>query len=253
MGARLAGVLVAIGVCAGLLAGVASAQPQSTAVNAAAPRLLVGSDGHGVRVDRRDGFRFVYTTSAKARYAQIAGRHVDISCDQLRRLSGGLIVDTGGGGTEVKASAHRAPIASGYIGAADVCYLGTLLPQSREQVVAVVATSRRGALFLDQQADARRVGELVLSLGLLTAGQEQRLLGALGGVALRSEHAVPPGHQVGAYFHGSHAYAAQRDRAGKLLFLRADGDVVSTDLFGFYTDPSLSGIGPYVGQQGPVD
>lgn len=235
--------VVGLGLVAGLLIAASAA--------AASQRLLIGSDGQGVRVDRRDGWRVVYTAAAAGRYAQIAGRRVTISCDTVTN-DNGVLLDTGGGGTTQRVPAHRAALATGLLDDADLCYVARFLSSGTIKVMAVVAATRRGALFLDQQADIRSVVGLAFDVSLFPHSLsvlEQRT----GAVRLPRSGATPPGHRLGLFAHGGRVYAAQRDLFGTLLFLGFHGRVVTTSVFGPMTDPSISGVGPWVGQTGPAD
>ena len=47
---------------------------------AAAKQLAPGSDGHGVRAVRYRGLTLIFGSAAAARYRQIAGRRIEITC-----------------------------------------------------------------------------------------------------------------------------------------------------------------------------
>lgn len=243
----VAGALIAIAV-GGLLVAV-TAGPGRALGHQARWRPLVGSDGHGVRAVRGpSGLMLLFSPP---RYEQVAGRVVNVECDRASEVGGGILEPSTGGATHFRAPAGRAPLATGEAGRADLCSVG-LVHRRSERVVAVVALTRRGALFLDQQADIRAITELTLLPVRPSSPAERALMRRLGAVRLASAQAVPPPHRLGYYSAPRHRYAAQRDRAGVRLFLQVDGTVVRTNLFGTLTDPANGG-GPFEGQTRRLD
>ncbi len=201
-------------------------------------RVVLGTDGHGVHVDQRNGIVFTYDRSAAKRYKRIAGRLVITNCDNVSRSSSdGLILDTGGGGVEIRAPKRRAPIVDGDLIHADFCTLSLPVSRDQERVVATVPLSAVGVEYLDQ----RRVAGRVLSVVAAPARFRDRLLRALGAVRLTSQQTIPPGGKLGAYASGEHLYVAERDQAGLLLFWQIDGPVTRTNMIPFVTDPTMLG------------
>jgi len=192
----------------------------------------LGSRGH------RNGIVFTYDRSAAKRYKRIAGRIVITNCDNVSRSSpDGLILDTGGGGVEIRAPRRRAPIVDGDLIHADFCTLSLPVSRDQERVVATVPLSAVGVEYLDQ----RRVAGRVLSVVAAPARFRDRLLRALGAVQLTSQQTIPPAGKLGAYVSGEHLYVAERDQAGLLLFWQIDGPVSRTNMIPFVTDPTMLG------------
>lgn len=220
-----------LAVSALILTDGASAQTAPTHV-------VLGTDGHGVHVDQRNGIVFTYDPSAAKRYKRIAGRLVITNCDNVSRSSpDGLILDTGGGGVEIRAPRHRAPIVDGDLTRADFCTLALPVSGDKERVVATVPLSAVGVEYLDQ----RRVARGVLAVVAVPAPFRDRLLRALGAVQLTSQQTIPPAGKLGVYVSGEHLYAAERDQAGLLLFWQIDGPVSRTNMILFVTDPIMLG------------
>jgi len=221
------------------LAFAALALPGGAAAQAApSTRVVLGTDGHGVHVDERNGIVFTYDRSAAKRYKRIAGRIVITDCVNVSRSSSdGLILDTGGGGVEIRAPKRRAPIVDGDLTHADFCTLSLPVSRARERVVATVPLSAIGVEYLDQRRVARRVLSVV-------AVPAPGLLRALGAVLLTSQQTIPPAGKLGAYVSGEHLYVAERDQAGLLLFWQIDGPVTRTNMIPFVTDPLMLPPGP---------
>ncbi len=221
---------------AGLAVSALGLTGAATAQTVSSPRVVLGTDGHGVHVDQRNGIVFTYDRSAAKRYKRIAGRIVITNCDNVSRSSsGGPILDTGGGGVEIRAPKRRAPIVDGDLIHADFCTLSLPVSRDQERVVATVPLSTVGVEYLDQRRVARRV------LSVLAARFRDRLLTALGAVQLTSQQTIPPAGKLGAYASGEHLYVAERDRAGLLLFWQIDGPVTRTNMIPFVTDPTMLG------------
>ena len=219
-----------------MAAAVASAPaPQASPI-------LLGTDGHGVSVDRRVGLTFTFDRSAAGRYRQIAGRKLLMECDRVSRGSGTrLLLDTSSAGGELRAPKHRAPIDTGFGGRSDFCRLALPLRNHQERVVATVALTAVGYDYVDQQRVAQDIVSLAFLPPRLVAKYEQGALTAVGGVTLPGEGAAPPAGKLGFFSSGTHRYVAKRDLAGLLLFFQQDGDVTRTNMLGLLTDPSSLG------------
>ena len=224
-----------------ILSGCGGGSGASAPAPQASP-VLLGSDGHGVSVDRRVGLTFNFDRSAAWRYRQIAGRKVLMQCDRVSRGSGTrLLLDTSSAGGELRAPKHRAPIDTGFGGRADFCRLALRLRNSQERVVATVALSAVGYDYLDQQRVAQDIVSLAFLPPRLVAKYGQGALNAVGGVTLPGVGAAPPAGKLGFFSSGTHRYVAKRDRAGLLLFFQQDEDVTRTNMLGLLTDPASLG------------
>lgn len=126
---------------------------------------------------------------------------------------------------------------------ADYCAVALQLRAPRERVVAIVPVSGRGRNHLSQEDAARNV----LNISVLPIVGLRQFLSRLGGVFLGREGARPPAGKVGVYLHGGHEYAAERDRAGLVLFLQTDGPVSRTNILGYRLD-TPDNRGPCLGQ-----
>jgi hypothetical protein len=224
-----------------ILSGCGAGSGTSGPAPKASP-ILLGTDGHGVSVDRRVGLTFIFDRSAAGRYRQIAGRKVLMECDQVSRGSDTrLLLDTSSAGGELRAPKHRAPIDTGFGGRSDFCRLALALRNNQERVVATVALSTVGSDYVDQQRVAQDIVSLAFLPPRLVPKYEQGALNAVGGVTLPGEGAAPPMGKLGFFSSGGHRYVAKRDRAGLLLFFQQDGDVTRTSMLGLLTDPSSLG------------
>ena len=233
----VASAVVAVAILSGCGAGSGASAPAPQA-----SPILLGTDGHGVSVDRRVGLTFIFDRSAAGRYRQIAGRKLLMECDRVSRGSGTrLLLDTSSAGGELRAPKHRAPIDTGFGGRSDFCRLALPLRNHQERVVATVALTAVGYDYVDQQRVAQDIVSLAFLPPRLIAKYEQGALTAVGGVTLPGEGAAPPAGKLGFYSSGTHRYVAKRDRAGLLLFFQQDGDVTRTNMLGLLTDPSSLG------------
>ncbi|MGZ4250610.1 MAG: hypothetical protein ACXVUE_20175 [Solirubrobacteraceae bacterium] len=224
-----------------VLSGCGGGSDASRPAPKASP-ILLGTDGHGVSVDRRVGLTFNFDRSAAGRYRQVAGRRVLMECDQVSRGSDTqLLLDTSSARGEVRAPRHRAAIDTGFGGRSDFCRLELPLRNNKVRVVATVALTTIGYDYVDQQHVAQDIVGLAFLPPGLVARYGQDALHAAGGVKLPSEGATPPAGRLGLYVSGTHRYVAKRDRAGVLLFFQQDGGVTRTNMLGLLTDPSALG------------
>ena len=235
--------LLTIAVACAALASSAQAQTPGSA-------LPIGTDGHGTRIveQGRPG-RLVVLLSAQ-RYRKVAGNRLLLFCARVPRVSLG-------GGTFPHPRHHvpdpsrlrrgaiavlnpprrRGPIPTRLSPRWDWCTLS--VSNVRRMSFATVPLTAAGAAFADERQVASRV---IASELLLTwrPARVERVLRRMHAVALSSPAELPPAGRLGFYRDGQkHVYAAQIDRAGDLLFLERDGDVVRTNLLRYLQDPLL--------------
>jgi hypothetical protein len=235
---RLAAALAAVIGC--LLAG------GSAAYATVAPAL--GTDGLGVSIVNRNGVAFSYgrTSTAAARYRQIAGKMVAIECGRVSTGLGGIMTSRLGHAVLRQAPRRRGLIASGYRRAADFCTLGLVKRGRRQRVQAIVPLTRAGALFLDQQTDVRTVLTIFFLPESFVQQNERQILINIHGIALPTESSPVPAGKAGLYINGHHLYIGVRDAAGVVLFVQADDPTVRTNLLRFVS--SRTADAPYLGQ-----
>jgi hypothetical protein len=226
-------VLAGVALC--LLALAALGPPGA----ASAKQLALGSDGHGVRVVVvHGGLTFVFGEVGAARYQEIAGRRIAISCDRVTAAGAGWIVDYMNGFAELRAPLKRAPISTSSPMQGDLCSLGVLTSPSRERIVAVVPLTTHGLDYISQQDTALKVESV---------WAKPTSLRAFGGVILPSERSVPPRGKLGLYARGGLEYVAMFDRAGVRMFIEDSPTSVTTDLVAGYM-LATADRGPYTGQ-----
>lgn len=212
----------------------------------AATASKLGTDGNGVSVRFNPGATFMYAPSAAARYSQIAGRRVSIECARLTAARNGFFNVTSVAATVVQAPKKQAPVHSYLQNRGDVCTLGLVIGAGNQEIMATVPMTHRGLVFLNQEATVRQIIEVVELPYSAWRRSQQKFLSA-GAVILTSEHAKPPGHELGVYERPKHVYAAERDGQGVLLYYRQDGGTVTTDIpVGVFVnlDPNVNPLRP---------
>jgi hypothetical protein len=243
---------------AALVAVAAAAWGGAEQAHAAPAPLPLGTDGHGVRiVQRGHPARLVVLLSAK-RHRALAGHQLVIVCTPVPQVALGGGTTTGRrdfrevplppGSTHVRLHVppKRGPLATGLSPRGDWCAL-TLRKRDGDQGVtsqrfAIVPLTDAGAAFVDERAVAVRVivSVLLLEPGFPHQPSVQRIARTMHAIVLSSPAQTPPPGQLGIYSDGhAHAYAAQTDRAGDLLFYEQDDDVLRTNLLRYLQDESL--------------
>jgi len=243
---------------AALLVIAATAWIGAEPAPAARAPLPLGTDGHGVRiVQRGHPARLVVLLSAK-RHRTLAGHQLVIVCAPIPQVALGGGTTTGRhdfrevplppGSTHVRLHVplKRAPLATNLPPRGDWCAL-TLRKRNADRSVtsrrfAIVPLTDAGAAFADARAIALRV---IVSVFYLDPGfphrpSVQRVARMFHAIVLSSPAQMPPPGRLGIYSDGhAHAYAAQTDRAGDLLFYEQDDDVLRTNLLRYLQDDSL--------------
>ena len=205
---------------------------------AAAKQLAPGSDGHGVRAVRYRGLTLIFGSAAAARYQQIAGRRIAITCDRVTPAGAGWIASSIDRATGLRAPRTRAPISTVSPMSGDVCSLGVLTGLSQERVVAVVPLTALGLDYVSQQNTALEVESV---------WARPASLRAFGGVILPSRRSMPPPGKLGLYDRGGQEYVAMFDRAGVRVFIDESRTTVTTNLVAGYL-LNTTDRGPYLGQ-----
>ena len=232
----VASAVVAVVILSGCGAGSGASAPAPKA-----SPVLLGTDGHGVSVDRRVGLTFNFDRSAAGRYRQIAGRKVLMECDQVSRGSGiRLLLVTSSAG-ESSARPSTEPRSTRGLAAGQTSAGSRWRYAITRSGCLTVALSTVGYDYVDQQRVAQDIVSLAFLPPRLVPKYEQGALNAVGGVTLPGEGAAPPMGKLGFFSSGGHRYVAKRDRAGLLLFFQQDGDVTRTNMLGLLTDPSSLG------------
>ncbi|MDQ6818950.1 MAG: hypothetical protein M3076_01205 [Actinomycetota bacterium] len=223
---------------AGVPLGLMALAALGLAGAASAKQLALGSDGHGVHVVRYRGLTFTFGNIAAARYEQIAGRRIAISCDRVSAAGAGWIVDFVDGSAEFRAPQKRGPISTGFPMPGDLCSLGVLTSPSQERIVAVVPLTVRGLDYISQQNTALKVESV---------WARPASLKAFDGVALPSPRSAPPRGKLGLFNRGGREYVAMLDRTGVRVFIEQSGGSVTTNLVAGYMLDTRD-RGPYTGQ-----
>ncbi len=240
-----------------VLALAASVAPLARAASPAPP---LGSDGHGVRlVKRGDPARLVVLLSPK-RYRAVAGKKLAMVCAPVPQATlGGQVVakprtsyrriprPPGGVVARLHPPRHRAPLATHLSPSWDWCAMTvrTFSDQGRsvdDRSFATVALTPAGAAFVNERAVAMTVFAATefLTFSKRWVTHLHRFARLLHGVVLTAPTEAPPPGRLGLYADGRrHVYAAQTDRAGTLLFLEIDHDVVRTNFLRYLQDDSL--------------
>ena len=203
---------------------------------ASAKQLAPGSDGHGVRAVR--GLTLIFGSAAAARYQQIAGRRIEITCDRVTPAGAGWIASSIDRATGLRAPRTRAPISTVSPLSGDICSLGVLTGPSHERVVAVVPLTALGLDYVSQQNTALEVESV---------WARPASLRAFGGVILPSRRSMPPPGKLGLYDRGGQEYVAMFDRAGVRVFIDESRTTVTTNLVAGYL-LNTTDRGPYLGQ-----
>jgi hypothetical protein len=217
--------------------------------------LPLGTDGQGVRlVERGRPAHFVVVLSPQ-RYRKVAGRDLRMVCAPVPEatLGGGAVGGPrndfrprprGGVVARLHPPRHHTPLVTRIAPDWDWCALSVRKVRNHghsisETGIATVPLTAAGAAF----ADERRVAVRVIMIEFFLFLQPKRVKLAarwMHAVVLAAPTQEPPPGRLGIYSDGRrHVYAAQRDRAGDLLFFEHDGDVTRTNLLRYLQDDSL--------------
>jgi len=216
--------------------GAASLLAAGTAT-AAQPVLPLGTDGHGVHLQygmrTRHGLHQLVLTfddSASELFQRIAGRRLALNCTNFDRDPGVLKLDTHGS-TVQRAPRRRKPMVLGYAGRFDVCGIGIPHGRFRTTLLARIPLTALGAKRLDERDTAMVVIAAARTLARPERPSAAAVAATFHGVALAAPTDTPPTGVLGVYSDGAeHAYAAQIDRSGKLLFVELEHDVTRSNI-----------------------
>jgi len=219
--------------------------------------LPLGTDGHGVRLVQRGTPAHLVVLLSPKRYRQVAGRALQMVCAPVPDVT--LGADLVGGprhdfrdvprprgsvGAVLHPPRRRTPLVTRLSPQWDWCAFVVRTVRDRGRVTrevgfATVPLTPAGAAFADERGVALRV--IVSDLLLLPRPERVKQVARwLHAVVLSSPAETPPPGRLGLYSdHRRHVYAAQTDRAGDLLFLDHDGDVVRTNLLRYMQDDAL--------------
>ena len=199
---------------------------------------------NGVRIVRERGaLVVVFTQRAEKLRRKVAGMRVSVLCTEF--VPGGA----NGGGVTQRAPRRGRRIETGdRTRGMDYCRLWLAARRrggeriSRKLLVSVPLT-QEGAVFLDEEAAARRIAAILTFAELLAEDRNgtgyvtpAELLEALPPrtgpvVALEAPSGTPPSGTVGYYSDGArHAAAVALTTQGRRLFLELDGDVLHTNI-----------------------
>ena len=241
-------VLLALALVAGR-AGIARAQQ--------APVPPLGTDGDGVRLVQRGHPAHLVVLLSPKRYRAVAGKELVVVCAPVPKatLGGGVAVrprstlsdiarPPGGVVARLHVPRRRAPLVTHLARSWDWCKLTVRTTSDHGRSIsdssfATVALTPAGAAFVDERSVAMTV-IVIAEFLTLPDRWTSRLIRRLHAVTLSSPAEVPPPGRLGIYAAGRrHVYAAETDRAGDLLFLELDGDVVRTNLLRYMQDDAL--------------
>lgn len=237
---RVSALALAAGV---LVAGGAGASAATTADLAPLP---LGTDGKGVHMHAEERGRpphrhrelvLTFDASAAGLYRRIAGRTLIVDCVRFAR--GRSLFDQAGGGSSQTAPRRRQAIAVLLRARYDLCSIG--VQHGRHTTVLTwVPLTPLGAERLDEANTAKTIIAAVRTLARPERPSAATVAASFHGVALDSPAQLPPPGVLGVFSDGvAHVYAAQIDRAGKLLFLEEEGDVTRTDIVDALVDGEL--------------
>jgi hypothetical protein len=217
-------------------------------------------EADGVRVVREKGGIVVFFTARAAKlYKRIAGKRILVSCTELPKGDGFGFTSTNSGEVLLRAPQRRRKLVTGdrtrgmdycrvWLAPRTVTRNGERHRVGRVLVVSVPLT-QTGAVFLDEQSKTIELAA-VLTLASLVADEEKldaypthaQLLEAIPKVdgdivALANPTDAPPPGVVGYYSDGQeHIAVAVLSRSGRRLFIDYAGDVLSTNVAGYYFD-----------------
>jgi hypothetical protein len=242
---RVGALALAAGV---LIAGGGGARASATTTADLAP-LPVGTDGHGVHLraeergrppHRRRMLILTFDASAAELYRRIAGRLLSVDC--VRYTRGRSLFDTtASGGSEQTAPRRRQAIdvGFGFRTRYDLCSIGVRHGR-HTTVLTWVPLTPLGAERLDERNTSKTLIAAVHVLARPERPSAATVAASFHGVVLDSPAQAPPPGVLGVFSDGdAHVYAAQIDRAGKLLFLEEEGDVTRTDIVDALVDDDL--------------
>ena len=255
--------LIGLAVALALLVGPSTSTAQAP--------LPVG-EAHGVRVVREKGaIVVVFTKRAAKLYRRIAGRLVDVDCtDQqpgqpvpprahafLVPHHPGEITEESSGGVRMRAPRHRRRLVTGDLTRGmDYCRVwlaprivrrdGARQRIQRRLIVSVPLT-QSGAVFLDEEAKAGRLLQLIFVAGFVAdelkiSGWpsyaqliDQLPSGARAGlVSLAGPEDTPPAGTIGYYSDRlDHVAVATLSRSKRRLFIELEADALHTNVAGY--------------------
>ena len=217
--------------------------------SAAQAQLPVG-ESDGVRmVAKRGGVLVTFTPRAEKLRRRYAGKFLEISCTEFLK-------DGSAGGSEgllVPKRRHR--VFAGDHRRVDYCRLwrpertvkrhGRRIDYSRQLLVSVPLT-QRGAVFLDEEEKTQNMFGVLALAGFGLGGEDLDAYRTYEQVTAKFPKAArvvaklaapgdsPPAGKVGLYSDGAaHILVATLSASGRRLFVEFDGDVISTNVFGF--------------------
>lgn len=219
--------------------------------------LRLGTDGHGVRLVQRGTPAHLVVLLSPKRYRAVAGKELQMVCAPVPDvtlggdLAGGPRHDFGDAprprgsvGAVLHPPRRHTPFVTRLSPQWDWCAFVVRTVRDRGRVThevgfATVPLTPAGAAFADERRAALSV--IVSDLLLFTRPERVKQVARwLHAVVLSSPTEAPPPGRLGLYSdHRRHVYAAQIDRAGDLLFLDHDGDVVQTNLLRYMQDEAL--------------
>lgn len=227
--------------------GLASLLVTGTAP-AAEPVLPLGTDGKGAHLDVRRGgplYRgrpvlvLTFDASAADQYRQIAGRDLEVTCVRFGRPPR-LFGASGGSGQQ--APRRQRPIVVMINRRYDLCSIG-VRHGHQMRVLARIPLTAFGAQRLDEHNTAVAVVAAVRTLARPERPSAATVAATFHGVVLTAPTDMPPPGVLGVYSDGAeHVYAAEIDRAGKLLFVEQEGDVTRSNLIYDLLDEDSLGI-----------
>lgn len=215
---------------------------------AAEPVLPLGTDGQGVylRYGRtRHGLReltLTFDDGAAALFQRIAGRRVAVNCVHFDRQPGVLTLDTHHW-TVRRAPRRLKPISLGFTGRYDLCGIGIPHGLLSTTILTHIPLTPLGAQRLDERNTAMVVAAAVRTLARPERPSAATVAATFHGVALAAATDTPPPGVLGVYSDGAeHAYAAQIDRSGKLLFIELEHDATRSNVVDYLVDADPFGL-----------
>jgi hypothetical protein len=225
----------------------------------AAPNLPVG-EADGVRVRSDNGaIAVVFTPRAARLYRRIAGRVITIGCTDLPSRRNLGITGIPSKLETFRAPKRRSTLRTISVPAEDQDYCRVWRGRSAEtgdRVVSVPLT-QTGAVYLDEEARVREMGQLITFAGILAdrrrslswptaadlfdaefGGRRVRDFWPRPLAALDSPSATPPAGALGYYSDGAeHIAVVIVSASGRRLFYELDADdVLRTNVAGYFYD-----------------